>query len=234
MRVPPVLAAAVVKLHDVVASGLLAVSRIADAPPVRVTVYWVDAAGNRSAITQRNYTISAPTTGTTRTLLVDASADTFVRQNSATTANGTATVLNVDSEFTTGVASRTTAYLRFTIPALATGETITGASLSLNLPAVGATGTDAATSNGPAIYPTNTTWTESTMTWNTGRPARTSTTAVGNFGSMAVGRVSTPVSGITAAGTVSFELDAEATDGMQFNSRETTTRPQLVLTIRTP
>ena len=33
--------AAVVKVHEPVASGLLAESRIADVPPVSVAVYWV-------------------------------------------------------------------------------------------------------------------------------------------------------------------------------------------------
>ena len=53
---------------------------------------------------------------------------------------------------------------------------------------------------------------------------------------MPLGRVSTPVSGITSAGAVSFQLYADATDGMDFASRENTTtgnRPQLTLTIAT-
>jgi hypothetical protein len=54
---------------------------------------------------------------------------------------------------------------------------------------------------------------------------------------MAIGRVATPVSGITAASTVSFQLYADVSDGLDFASRESTTtgnRPQLILTIRTP
>ena len=73
------------------------------------------------------------------------------------------------------------------------------------------------------------------MTWNTGQPARSGTAAVGNYGAMAVGRVSAPVSGITAAGDVSFQLFADTSDSVQFSSREVTaTPPQLVVTIRTP
>ncbi len=77
---------------------------------------------------------------------------------------------------------------------------------------------------------TGTTWTESTLTWNAGQPTRTGTTAVGNFTTMATGRVSTALTGITP-GTVSLQLHADTTDGLAYASRETTTRPQLVLTI---
>ncbi|GAA2723543.1 DNRLRE domain-containing protein [Cellulomonas aerilata] len=195
-----------------------------------VKVASFDAATNRSTVVTRTYTINTPTTPTTRTIVVDATADAYVRQDTATTNYGTAsngTTLNVDSEYTVSTPNtRTAGYLRFTVPALQAGETITAASVSLNV--------TNATVNGPALWRTGTTWTENTMTWASGRPARSGTTAAGNFTSMAVGRVSTPVSGITAPGTVSFELDAEDVDGMQFSSRETTTLPQLILTIRTP
>ena len=188
-----------------------------------VKVASFDGAGNRSPVVRRDYTIA---TGATRTLTLNATADTMVSQGSPTTTHGAATTLNVDSEVTTGNAStRASAYLRFTIPTLAAGETITGAALSLDV--------TNATTNGPAVWRTGTTWSESTMTWNTGQPARSGTAAVGNFGSLATGRRSTPVSGITGTGTVSFQLYADSTDGVQLSSRETTSDPQLVLTIRT-
>lgn len=192
-----------------------------------VKVAAFDAAGNRSTVVQRGYIISAPPAGGTRTLVVDASADTTVRQATPTGTAGAATVLNADTQATTGnAATRETSYVRFAIPALATGESITGANLSLNV--------TNATADGPAIWRTATAWTEGTMTWNTGQPARSGTAAVGNYGAMALGRVSTPVSGVTAAGTVSFQLYADGSDGVDISSRETTTRPQLVLTIKTP
>ena len=74
------------------------------------------------------------------------------------------------------------------------------------------------------------------MTYNTGQPARSGTATVGDFGAMAVGRVGTPISGITAAGDVSFQLYGEVIDGLDFASRENATvanRPQLTLTIAT-
>jgi Chitobiase/beta-hexosaminidase C-terminal domain len=187
-----------------------------------------DAAGNRSPITQRNYTITG--TGGTRTITLNPVADVTASQSTASTTAGAAATLKSDSQVTTGnAATRATPYLRFTIPALAAGESIRAANLSVQV--------TNGTGDGPAIWRTATTWTESTMTWNTGQPARSGTTAVGNFGNMAIGRVGTAVSGITTAGTVSFQLYADSTDGLDFTSRETATtanRPQLILTIRTP
>ncbi|HKG51709.1 MAG TPA: DNRLRE domain-containing protein, partial [Actinomycetales bacterium] len=189
-----------------------------------------DAAGNRSAITQRNYTISTAPTGGTRTVVLNPVADVTASQLTPTTVAGSAASLKVDQEATDGnAATRATSYLRFTVPALAAGESISAANLSLQV--------TNATTNGPAIWRTATTWNEATMTWNTGQPARSGTAAVGNFGAMAAGRIGTPVSGITAAGDVSFQLYAEAIDGLDFASRENTTatnRPQLTVTIRTP
>ncbi|MDP9416502.1 MAG: DNRLRE domain-containing protein, partial [Actinomycetota bacterium] len=108
------------------------------------------------------------------------------------------------------------------------GESIAGARLSVQV--------SNATTNGPAIWRTGTSWSESALTWNSGQPARSGTAAVGNFGAMGTGRVATPVSGVTGAGDVSFQLYAETDDGVQFASRESSTtanRPQLVLTVTT-
>ena len=187
-----------------------------------------DAAGNRSPIVQRNYTIAA---AGTRTVTVPVAADSMARQATPTTTAGGVTPLIVDSQATTGnAATRVTSYLRFTVPALNPGETITAASLSL-------LATDPS-DNGPVLRRAgNTTWTEAALHWDN-QPLPTNTTAVGNFGAMTTAnlRYSTAVSGITTAGDVSLQLFAESTNGMQFASKENTTvanRPQLVLTIRT-
>ena len=179
-----------------------------------------DAMGNRSAITKRSYVI-----GTTRTLTLTAAADTTARQKAPTTASGSLTTLLVDTK-ESKASSRATAYLRFTVPALASGESVAAARLSLHA--------NNATTNGPAIWRTGTDWSETGMTWNSGQPARSGTAAVGNFGTMPTGRVSTPVSGITTAGDVSFQLYAESNDDATLSAREgaSLTQPQLVLTIR--
>ncbi len=164
----------------------------------------------------------------TRTVTLNPVADTMARQQSATTTSGTVTSLLADTEQTTGSATRATPYLRFTVPTLAAGESITSAALSLQV--------TNATTNGPALWRTATSWNESTLSWSSGQPARTGTAAVGNFPAMATGRMSTPLSGITTSGSVSLQLYAESGDGVVFTSRESTTttaRPQLVLTIRT-
>lgn len=161
-----------------------------------------------------------------RTVTVAAVADTMARQEAASTASGSVTSLTSDTQQTTGTASRATAYLRFTVPSLAAGEAIVGARLGLRV--------SNGTSNGPAVWRTATDWNEGTMSWSSGRPARSGTAAVGNFTSMGTGRVSTAVSGVTRAGAVSFQLHAETIDGVVFVSRESTMssyRPQLVLTI---
>jgi hypothetical protein len=188
-----------------------------------------DAAGNRSPIIQGAYTLTAttppPTTPppapTTRTVTLNATADTMARQIAAGTASGTATSLRSDTQATV-TGSRESSYLKFTVPALAAGERITAARLSLNV--------NNSTTNGPHVWRTGTTWTEGGVTWRA-QPARTGTASVGNFATMGTGRVSTPITGVTAAGTVSFQLHADVTDGLGFTSRETTSRPQLVLTI---
>jgi hypothetical protein len=149
----------------------------------------------------------------------------MARQNAAVSGSGASTSLRADTQ-ATAAGSRETSYLKFTVPALAAGERITAANLSLNV--------TNATTNGPRVFRTGTTWTEGALTWRV-QPARSGTAVVGNFGAMRTGRVRTAISGITAAGTASFQLYADVTDGLSFSSRETTNRPQLVLTItRTP
>ncbi len=180
-----------------------------------------------SSTASKTVTVTSGGGPTTRTVTLEPDADTMVKQGSATTNYGSATSLSADQQDVSGNSSTAVnSYLRFTVPALAAGESITSANLSLN-----ATN---GTPNGPAIYRTATTWTESAMTWSSGRPTRSPSTAVGNFGSMAVARDTTSVSGVTTSGAVSFELAPESTDGMGFSSREdgtTGNRPQLVLTI---
>ncbi|MBA2516727.1 MAG: DUF1929 domain-containing protein [Solirubrobacterales bacterium] len=162
----------------------------------------------------------------TRTVTLQAEADTMVKQASPTSAFGSVNPLLNDRQDLATASSAIQTYLRFTVPALADGETITAANLGLAV-------TDA-TTDGPSIWRTAATWSEATLTWNT-RPSRTSTTPAGNFTAMtATSRATTPVTGVTAAGPVSLQLYPDSTDGLAFASREDTNRPQLTLTIRTP
>ena len=83
--------------------------------------------------------------------------------------------------------------------------------------------------NGPAVYRTATTWSESTVTWSS-RPAL-SGGALADLGAIAtatwVEYNVTPA--IAGNGTYSFALVGSSSDGATFHSRETSQRPQLVI-----
>ena len=85
--------------------------------------------------------------------------------------------------------------------------------------------------NGPAVYSTGTSWTETGITWNN-RPARTSG-ALDNKGRISAGTwVEYDVTAAVAGnGTVSFVLAADSTDGATFSSRQGNHPPQLVVTL---
>ena len=85
-------------------------------------------------------------------------------------------------------------------------------------------------SNGPSIYGTDNTWTETGITWNN-RPAPT-TGVIDNLDVMAAGTwveydVTSRVSG---DGTYSFVFQPDSTNGVRFDSREGGSPPELVLT----
>lgn len=186
----------------------------------------VDGAANESADSGSASATPTAGGGGTRTITLTPAADTMAKEASPGTNFGTSTTLKVDSQELSTSGSRVHGYLRFEVPTLAAGETVTGASLRLAV--------SNATTNGPAIYRTSADWGEATLSWSSTDPARSPATAVGNYGSMATGAVSTAVSGITGAGPVSLELAPESGDGLDFGSRESGTagnRPQLVLTV---
>jgi hypothetical protein len=155
-------------------------------------------------------------------------ADTMARQQAPTSAAGSATTLLSDSQETTGTATRATTYLRFTVPALAAGESVVSASLAVQV--------TNATTDGPTIWRTVPSWDEATLTWDAGQPARSGTAAVGGFGSLATGRRSTSISGVAGGSDVSLQLYADSSDGVQIASRESSTtsaRPTLTVTVST-
>ncbi len=155
----------------------------------------------------------------------------MVKQASPTSSSGSTTPLLADAQdlSTTGSATPTSGSPSRLSPP---GSGSTASALRLRTAA-----SFGGTSNGPAVWrtanATSATAAES-MTWSSGRPARTGTAAVGNFGSSGHdASLSTPVSGV-GTGLVSFELAPESGDGLVFKSREDATsssRLQLVLTI---
>jgi hypothetical protein len=86
-------------------------------------------------------------------------------------------------------------------------------------------------SNGPAVYGTSNSWTETGITWNN-RPAPTT----GALANVDVVVTNTWVeynltAHVTGNGAYDFVLLADSTDGATFYSREGASPPQLVLTL---
>lgn len=150
-----------------------------------------------------------------------AEADTYVAKTSPKTNYGSKPTLLSDADPVNG------AYLRFTV----SGVEGTVDSARLRLWVTNASG------NGPAVYPTAASWSESAATWNV-RPARTGP-VLDDLGSVNAGRfVDLDVSDVVNGnGTFSFELAAGSKDGADFASRESSTadqRPQLIVNVTPP
>jgi Bacterial Ig domain len=86
-------------------------------------------------------------------------------------------------------------------------------------------------SNGPSLYRTGAAWTEATITWNNRPPATSG--AIANVGTATAGTWSEyDLTGqVTGNGTHDFVLLPDSTDGIQYDSREGASPPQLVLEI---
>ncbi len=91
-----------------------------------------------------------------------------------------------------------------------------------------------ATANGPAVYTTDNTWSETTITW-ANRPARTGS-GVDDKASVPSGAwVDFNVTSLVPGdGTYNFVLAGTSSDGVDFSSREATNKPQLVVTTAAP
>jgi hypothetical protein len=177
----------------------------------------LDAAGNRSAPSDPASAIT-PASPTVTTLTFAPVADARVNEGSATKNYATTFLRTVN-----GSNPQEDTYIRFQ-PAGITGA-VTNARLRLHV--------DDGTPDGPAVYGTSSSWTETGINWSN-RPAR-ATGAVDDRGSLATGTTAewnvTPL--VTGDGAVSFALATPSSNGANFSSRENTTaarRPQLVVT----
>jgi hypothetical protein len=169
-------------------------------------------------------TTTAPPGGTTTLAPV---ADTWVGSDAATTTHGTDTALySVTSSTLTKIA-----YLKFDLSALA-GKTLTGASLKVTTTTGSSSGSPAAQN----VYrATDTTWSESGMTYNT-KPALGTTV----LGSVPAGSASATTYTVTltpsqlqsaVGGLLTLAVKGAAADTFYVNSKEAASaRPQLVLT----
>jgi hypothetical protein len=114
-------------------------------------------------------------------------------------------------------------YIRFTVSG------VTGPILNAKLRFYVTNGT----SNGPSLYLTGNSWTETGITWNN-QPAPTSG-VIANLGAVAANGWAEfdLTSVVTGNGTYDFVFLPDSTNGVTFTSREGTVnnRPQLVLTL---
>ena len=143
-------------------------------------------------------------------------ADALVTEVNPSTAFGTSTALRVDG----GADPDVQTYLRFTV----TGVTGTIQSASLRLWAT------SPTANGPSVFTTASTWSEPAITW-ANKPALIGA-GVGKVTSIATSTWASfdVTSLVTGNGTFDLVLAGTSTDGVDFQSREATNKPQLVIT----
>ena len=145
-------------------------------------------------------------------------ADAYVNQSNSSTNYGNATTLQADGASDPDLES----FIRFSVTGVL--GTIQSARLRVFVTTNGST-------NGPAVYSTGTSWTETGITWNN-RPARTSG-ALDNKGNISTNTwvEYNVTSAVAGNGTFSFVLAADSTDGAVFSSRQGTQPPQLVITL---
>ncbi|WP_307101759.1 CBM96 family carbohydrate-binding protein [Arthrobacter globiformis] len=181
-----------------------------------------DVAGN-ALVSDRTWTFTtAAAGGTSETVTLTPTADSYVSSGSAGTNFGTANILRVDASPVEAT------YLKFDLSPYA-GRTLQSAVLQLRVGGNPSTGTQ----NVKLV--TIDTWTEGGITFNN-RPALG--TGIGTFGpTTANTNLSVPltVSGLTAelGQLLSLGMDTASSDGLELSSKEagTTTAPKLVLTL---
>jgi hypothetical protein len=182
------------------------------------TVNAVDAAGN---VSDASNTASGTLASPPATLTIPPEADARVEAGSPTTNFGTS-YLRADG----GTDPTVDSFLRFTVAGVQAGSV---RSAKLRLYAY--TGTV----DGPAVYTTNPSWSETAINWNT-RPSRTSA-ATDKKGAISTNSwVEYDVTSLVSGnGTYSFDIATNSTDGVDFYSRENATlRPELVVSTGTP
>ena len=155
--------------------------------------------------------------GPSGSILIPAEADARVRHSHPDENDGNSSSLHADGAGDSEIES----FLRFTVTEVP--SSFQSARLRIYV-------TDNGTDNGPAVYATDNSWDESSITWNN-RPSRTGD-ALDNRDNLGTNSwVEYDVSSaITGSGTFSFVLIADSSDGVVFSSREGDQPPQLVLT----
>lgn len=151
-------------------------------------------------------------------ITIRAEADARVQEANRNTNYGKATTLQVNGLNNPDIES----YIRFTVSG------VSGPIQSVKLRVFCTTN---GSTNGPAVYGANNSWTETGITWKN-RPART-TNVLDNKGSTTTNTwLEYNVSGlVTGNGTFTLVLVADSSDGITFSSREGSQPPELVVTL---
>jgi hypothetical protein len=147
-------------------------------------------------------------------------ADAYVKQNKPTRNYGLVDTVNVS-----GTDDPRKGYLRFTISGVS--GSITNAVLRLFVD-------DNGTKNGPQLYATNNSWSETAINWNN---APLAGALIDDKGVLAKNtwieyNITTLVAG--GNGTYSVLLLGQGGDSVDFSSRQSSRPPQVVLTVSTP
>jgi chitodextrinase len=177
------------------------------------TVMARDASGNVSDPSNE----AVITTPAAPTLLVFApTADAYVNATAPSSNFGSVTSIHVDNDPVKHF------LVKFTVSGIA-GRTVTSAKLRLYC-------VDPATLGGDFRRLPDTSWSESTLTWNNAPAAEASSFA--SLGAVATGswyEVNVPF--ITADGTYAIRVTSTSTNGADYSSKEGAFPPQLVLTV---
>ncbi|MDQ0678709.1 hypothetical protein QFZ30_002091 [Arthrobacter pascens] len=185
-----------------------------------ITVGVKDVAGNALAAPKTwNFTTAAA--GTSETVTLTATADSYVSSGATGTNFGTSVMLGVDNS------PVEVTYLKFDLSAYA-GRTLQSATLQLRSAGSGSTGTQ-------NIKVAGDSWTEGGITYSN-RPALG--TSIGTLGPTTTNtnyNVPLTVSGLTGelGQQLSLGMDANSSDGLDLNSKEagSTLAPKLILTM---
>jgi acid phosphatase type 7 len=161
---------------------------------------------------------STATSGAISALTFLAEADAQVNEAKPADNTGTSKFLQVDGDSGAEVES----FVQFTV---------TGISSSIQNARLRLFNTTNASENGPAVYATHTSWTESEITWDQ-RPERTS----GELDNRdSIGEDSwveyDVTEAVTGNGLFSFVLAADSNDAATFSSRQGSQPPELVITL---
>ena len=157
--------------------------------------------------------VSATESTSTAPLTFTATADARVEKGKPSTNFGSSSALKVDNS------PQYRTYLRFDVVGLS--GTVTSARLRVYV--------NNGTSNGPALYASASTWSESSITWNN-QPGP-SGSVIADAGAMGTGKYFEfdVTALVTGNGAVSLVLVGASSDGLAMTSRETTSPPLLLV-----